>query len=309
MKLNRLAPLLVNLTPQQWAETARRFEVIDRFRKLTRPTTSDAINAARELGLRRSGFYKLLRVLNESRLPVDATERGRPRTTPQQVAQLIDLAAERMGRSATAAQIKREVERLCLAEALEPPGLAAIKTRLDAKPVTPDVAATLRRQCDLVLDASPLPFYVGGEQESGQATLSALLLASTGRILAHRLSIGQPDAETWRDLIDDMVPLPRTGRARVLIKTAGITPPSAEIQRDMKDYGIDYHERLSRRLRPGGALRAVFGRHIGRVRLLELPWHNLEHPMEPIPPDLASAAIDLLIERRNAELPGDAAES
>jgi len=58
----------------------------------------------------------------------------------------------------------------------------------------------------------------------------------------------------------------------------------------------------SRGLEPGSALRAVFGRYIGRVKLREFEPLSAQAALPPIVQDDAAAVLALLVERRNRDI-------
>lgn len=182
-----LIRLLSNLPPQQWAETRRRFEVVERFKRISDPTLANADAAAAELGLSQASFYRAVSSFKPSSIHADRRpkQNSGPALHPRSEA-ILQAAISKAPPSARASDIHWEAKRRCEAEGVPPPSQAKVFNRLRRRPPLDDLSTRLRRSFDLVLDAAP--FDLATLQNAAATPIGVVaVLSSDGLVSAYRL--------------------------------------------------------------------------------------------------------------------------
>lgn len=298
--VDELAATVVDLPPGGWPETLRRVAAIRRYRALAKPRAADACRAAADLGIGERAFYRLVRAFEEHGRPHEITSvRGAKRATDPQVDRHIAQVSAEMGPAASHAAILREVTLRCERDGLTPPTASKLTTRLDDPPARPEPGQTLLTDADAALDVAclPLPVTLDG-RTLPFVFLGAFIDVGTGIVRAHHLAatpFGDVDLET---LLASLAPRPGPVE---LVKTDGLGPITPPIEAMLLAAGMNLTD-AARPIAAGGALRATFGRHIGRIRILErIPGPSRSAP-DGVPLEFARAAIRELVRHRNAEI-------
>lgn len=296
MNSDAFARIAANLPPQQWSVLRIRLELLGDYRKLTRPTRSDAQKAAAKLGMNYRSFYRLIRALEVNKIEGSRSERrGSNLELSPEIEQIISAAIETLGPEATATSIHDEVVLRCSLEGYDAPSPVAISTRLDDEPWLPDMQARLRRPAALVLDAAVL----GLASHCGASViLSTLIEVPTGLVLRHEVDTSLPSATVFASMLANVEVVGLSHGARVVRTTS--VPDLTEIQiKDVHRQGLVI-DPSTRGLPAGAALRAVFGRRIGRTKIYALDLHQkpLKQPVVSISD--ARAIIEVLVDRRNS---------
>lgn len=123
-----------------WSEAVARETVIRRLVSLAHPSRSDFLRACRELGLRRTRLYELIRAYREdpvtsSMLPQQAGTRRGSRRLPDDTEAVIAEAVRdfyKTRQKPSINQLHREVRRLCRLRGVRVPSWHTVKARIDA---------------------------------------------------------------------------------------------------------------------------------------------------------------------------------
>lgn len=297
----RFARLVADLSPAGWAVTRRRIDVIEGLIATENRPWGAVGDAADSLGMDRRNFVRLVEAYRAVR---DAgsfvSQAGRKRMTPPRIEALIAEAIKRLGPGASSERVHQQVIAECNALGLPAPGISTIRVRMSDTPDRPDVQGALDIDADLLLDIAPLrlPLRIG--ERSATAHLTALIDTPTGRVIAHALTPGEPDASQVREVLSPL--LVGDGQAARKLAHTRLVRLEASVVELVARASVTVDHAGSRGLAAGAGLRAIFGGRIGRIKILERdPVSFLEG--EPVSIEDARAVADLLVSRRNATVP------
>lgn len=296
---NRFARLAASLPPGQWGQFKKKLEVLERFARIGRPTTEDVVSHARELGMTRESFYRLVRTMAEKQSAASRplTRPTSPRRRSGEVYDVIMDAIAAADPAAGTSQIHRDVIERCDRIGLEPPSITAIATRVDEEPLTPRLSERLPRSADLVIDAAPLFATTGSD--APLIVVSAVISVADGIVVRHHVGEGRPYPDLHLDLLERAaLGFPRADhRPLKVLRTAGASALPAVVQRPGKG-AIDVVQSTVG-LDAGAAIRSVFGRNIGRVRVLAAKPGTWDERAPVVLFEDMVAVVDQHVERRN----------
>jgi len=295
-----IGPLLADLPPKSWADTLQKTAALRRYASIAKPTLAQARAAAAELGMGERGFYRLVRAYEELGTPRDVRSvRGSPRRADPRVNTHIRQVAAELGRGATVAALLREVSRRCARDGLDAPTLSKLVTRLDDAPAASDLRSVLGTGADLILDVAPIPIPIEAEGATAAfGYFGAVIAAAGGRVLSWRLTQAAFAEIDAQDLVDGVPP---ADEPRTMVLSQGLAKPSADRCDAWRRKGLLVGPDDGA-IRVGAAMRAVFGRHIGRIRILEVAPPPGRTADRGVPLAVAREVVGLLVARRNESL-------
>ena len=135
---------LSQIDPLRRAEVRRRVEVLDRYLRITLPTTADAAVHAGQIGISVAQFYRLAQAWRIHRDPklVGAGQRGGRRVrrdgVPSSAKRIVSAVMDDLGAEASQQDISREVARRCQGARIPTPSRGAMWTYImDARATAP----------------------------------------------------------------------------------------------------------------------------------------------------------------------------
>lgn len=284
------AEAVFDLPPQRWGETLRRLNAVRRYRA-GKPSTERALEGAAELGLGLRAFYNLVRAFDiHGRPAAPIGSWGRPKGKGVQVEAIMDEEIRRDLR-ATLQDIFDRVAARCASEHLTVPSIGTVAFRRNDAPAHPDVQSRIRRDCDFVLDGAPLDFSIDTGRSIKRAWLFALIEAQGGWIVDYALEAGRPAPNLL------LASLPPSPDPVVLLPTVGAPAITNRKALELAAQGVLLDKVGGVDVDRGAAIRAVLGRHLGRVKIGTLLIDGEAGRSPPIPTVFAKAIVDLLLER------------
>lgn len=270
----RIGEILTDLSPTSWAEAQRRLSVVRRYSRSLSRSAASAAQSAKELGISRSLFYRLVRTY-EKRLPTNASTH-RSAVNPE-INELIVQAIDEAGDDASPARILRRATEMCEAVGLPGPSQQAVRTRFHRLLAGRKSRGRFRVAAGQVLDRSYLNATVTAAGAATPVVLTCVIDLDHGIVVDHLLSAEQPRMSEVADLACRAVnPADPVG-----ISVSDHLLHGAELVKLIQDRG---RRVVMGRWRAGATIRSVTGLRIGRIQLLErLPTSGLG----PAPVDLA----------------------
>lgn len=291
-----------------WPTIIDRHHAVMSYLKIGNPTTADADRSARQLGLSRRMFYRLINGHRERSAgrssATSITGRGRPVSFEQEVA--ISDALTRLGPGAWTRDVNAEVAEICAARGISAPSDYAVNTRVRAPGRRVGLRARLRSRFDWILDTAQLDFdVVEGDGNTGRAYLLAFTDARTGETLAHEVRAGKPSSLALANLILPKLPQlqrPSHGRSRLAV-TKRLWAEAMLLKPLLTEHGVEAAECEPRTIRSGEAMLLVFGRKIGNISLrARAEGQSVQGEQAAIDLALAQAVVASLVTNRNEEL-------
>lgn len=288
------AEALVDLPPENWMEARRRYAVLSEYMKIRRPTGDDLRRAARRLDISDKTFSRLVtarRALQQGRRR-PSSRRGLHSTVPPETDAIIRQVIDELGPTATDMAVHAEASRRAREAGHPAPSTNAIRSRRGRAKGPVDLRARLKVDCDEIIDCCPFSFdVIDAGRAPRPAIFTALISASTGKLLAWALHAGLPSP-------DQLIGMLRDARNHSAIEDR-VLAPTWQAQRLLADddealaaAGYRLARVPSVRLRPGGAIVPTLGRAIGRA-----PFAPLRSPNHPgadvvIPLELARRVVE-----------------
>ncbi len=280
-------------------------ETVIRHRQIVTPTEADAQEAARSLGISKGSFYRLLAIFGHPGgiTPLRSAQ-GLGRTLHPRTAQHVEDAIAELGAGSRPVDILWEAGRRCASEGVPRPSMGGILTRLHRVRPDVDLQTQLRRTFDLLVDAAPLDLAIETDGHVRPAALLAVIKAS-GIVLAHRIAEWPVQHRSLASLIAP-IPTWEGANPRVLLYTNGSNQIGEDEATALLKRGINA-PRTSSGLNTGSGIRAVFGRHFGRIKILSRGTSGGALPDVVVQKADAEAVARHLVQRRNdgaSEIPG-----
>lgn len=261
---SRLTQNLAELPPVQWAEAKRRHRILTRYLAGSDRTTEVADRYAKEMGVGRSLFYSLARVLRERRddRSTKAFSRSSAKAVDPRTAAAVGDSMKALGAGARPTAVFAEARRLCIERGDPLPSKRQIRTRHVRPGAGKEAAARLRVDAHVALDAGMLALSIDDHLEPKIAHLVTLLDLREGSVLDHLITAGVP---TFRDALTLLNRMPETeDPIRLVLPIERLTGPLHQHLASRRSIRIVKVGRLS----PGSAVRAVLGDRLGRIPLL-----------------------------------------
>lgn len=305
---DQVAAYLSRLPPSKWQAALERAGIVQEYLELERPSKHDAARFAERLGLQTRMFYGVVRAFKEAR---DGLPKLEPRADTGAVdpraIQAIEEAIAELGPGAGESAVFALAERKCAQVGAAMPSITVVRTRVGRRVANPDVASRIRREADLVLDASGLGVDILTPAGTiAPAILCALIHLPSGALLGHTAVAGKPSTA---DLVDTILIARGTGdgsgvgRQLSLLVSSPIQQLPTSLLDQLSVAGIEYDPLGSERLRGGLALVASLGLRLGRIPLQPRrlgPRSSRRMPLATL--GQLRSIIDRLVEERNASL-------
>lgn len=305
---DQVAAYLSRLPPSKWQAALERAGIVQQYLALERPSKQDAARFAERLGLQTRMFYGVVRAFKDAGDGLPKVEhRADTDAVDQRAIQAIEEAMAELGPGAGESAVFSLAERKCEQVGATMPSITVVRTRVGRRVANPDVASRIRRDGDLVLDASGLGVDIltpaGG---IAPAALCALIHLPSGALLGHTTVAGKP---SMADLVDTILMARGTGdgasdgRRLSLLVSSSIQQLPTTLLSQLSTAGIEYDPLGSERLRGGLALAASLGLRLGRIPLQPRRLGSRSTRRMPLAAlGQLRSIVDTLVEERNAAL-------
>lgn len=306
-------PDLSEVSPSRHPLMEARLQVIADHLEIVRPTPADVTAAAKTLELTVPSFRRLLREWIRHRNPAllagGSTPMRKARYERKEIAsrepQMVRALAN-LGTQVSSMALHREVVRLCEIDGVAPPGQPTTYARL------------MRARSDASMNEGPPGFALDHSainlavrREDGadptMAVLSMLFCSTSGRIVAHSMSLEPPSPGRTAALLSMAASILPPGTEELTLDIPA-HPEWRSLDDTLKASGVPIRIDSSKRLAAGKLAARRFGDLVGTLRLR--PGHTrspatarLTRVMgadNPLTPSDAAGAVDAAVRFHNS---------
>lgn len=261
---DRASAVMADMPPSTWREARRRLALVRRYVDGGERSAAEAERLAREAGIGRSLFYRLVRIYEarpstRNATPVDGEGEASSATNP--TVEAISEAITRLGAAATQAKTLRAASALCQARVQPLPTPRMVRVAFTRELAGKDLAARFGATARLAFDRTVLDLVLETPEGITNAQLSCVIDLQAGRVVRHRVTAGPPALydvahvlafdEARDGLVVSASDEVLSGLAVRVLSAEVIPPPQLS------------------RWRMGAVVRAALGLRLGRVNLLE----------------------------------------
>lgn len=255
--------------PQIWSRRIKQAEVIAPLAKLARLNADDVERACAELAISRRQFFNLLKA-HRCRLeggPIRGNATGVHFHLEESKERVIEQAISQAGAAARYTEVLRLAENLAREKGVEPPSETSVRTRFCKPRAGIDLVKRLKLvDCRFVADICALELGVLDHRgRSSGAWLIAVIDTDTGGILHHEIFAGKPLFAQALGVLGMAYSCERERRQN---KRIGLT--SGLFDLNLLDLSFLNQTTTvmaseTRKLVGSSAIRAVWGRSLGRI--------------------------------------------
>jgi len=220
---------LMDMPSHQWARAIERHRVFAEYCSIARPNAEDVERCGQKLGLKRRGFYRLLRIFKDQSSDTyrRAVSTKAGSMLAADVERLIVAAIDQQGASARLSGVIEKVRALCTAANVTAPSVSAIRARFGRAPKASKLHAQIPVLNDWLLDSCVLRLSVqSSDGRIGAAKLTAVFDVRTGRVIAHQLTNAD---ESPSELLSHLVGEAKNQCHSSAVRTVGISAPDFQI--------------------------------------------------------------------------------
>lgn len=299
------------VSPARRSETERRIAVIHDYLRIPQPTKDDGLRAARAFGVQHSRFRRIVKswLLHRSPAAIPGAviaqrraDRSAPRVS-KETEQSIMQAIGRLGVAATSSAIHSLASELCAQNGWMLPTRTTTYHRLQ------QARGELALEDEaVVIDHVAVSLAVVGTDGPQLPVLSLAFHIPTRHIIAHRLSLTGPTADSTMDLVDELLVLQDLSAPSVPLRLRA--PPGMDWTRLLDRLG-GVVEKLEpgrgRALAAGRLAASALGDRLGGLRFRprataspSLISNPLPHLQDPLDFARAEAVVADIVRAHNA---------
>lgn len=261
---DRVSAVMADMSPSTWPEARRRLALVRRYVEGGERSAVEAERLAREAGIGRSLFYRLVRIYETHsplQKPSPRNDRCATPAVSDPTADAISEAIARLGPAATQAKTLRAATALCQARGQPLPTPRMVRAAFTKELAGKDLALRFGTTARLAVDRTMLDIVLDTADGFAGAQLTCLIDLENGRVIRQQVTAGPPAFDDVAELLTVV------GDCDGVVLSASDDVLHELTARALSGQGASAPQMS--RWRTGAVVRACLGLRLGRVSLLE----------------------------------------